>query len=183
MLISLIEMNFFKYFILFIVPFLLFTPVYAHVAGSSWEQVYGDYKVDVGYDPTTFTVGEPQRLDFNVVKEQGGEDVPFADVWVRIAQGNKTVFASGIHKPSLGKTGMTFTFPEAGEYLLSARFENSSGTVVDSSFPVTVQAVQPDPATTKSTKNKTVLLWAGWSVAFVSTGVAVYAFARKKKAI
>lgn len=155
----------------------------AHVTGSSWEQVYGDYKVDVGYDPTTFTVGEPQRLDFNVVKEQGGEDVPFADVWVRIAQGNKTVFASGIHKPSLGKTGMTFTFPEAGEYLLSARFEGPSGTVVESSFPVTVQAPPIDPVVGKSDKNKTMLLWAGWVVAVVGFGLATYAFLRKKKTL
>lgn len=153
----------------------------AHVTGNSWEQVYGDYKVDVGYDPATFMVGEPQRLDFNVVKEIGGEDVPFADVWVRVSQGNKTVFASGIHKPSLGKTGMTFTFPEAGEYLLSGRFEKDGNTIVEASFPITVQVQPLDPAMVKAAKQKTILLWAGWSVAILSAGVAVYAFSRKRK--
>lgn len=174
-------------FLLFLIlstfHFSLSTVAFGHATGSSWEQVYGDYKVDVGYDPTTFTVGEPQRLDFNVVKEQGGEDVQFADVWVRISQGNKTVFASGIHKPSLGKTGMTFTFPEAGDYMLSARFEGSSGTVVESSFPVTVQALPIDPVAGKSDKNKTVLLWAGWIVAAVGFGLATYVFLRKKKTL
>lgn len=154
---------------------------FAHATGSSWEQVYGDYKVDVGYDPGTFVLGEPVRLDFNVVKEVGGEDVPFADVWVRISKGNKTVFASGIHKPSLGKTGMTFTFPEAGEHLLSARFENPGGTIVEATFPVTVQAQPPDPAIVKSAKKKTILLWTGWSLAVLSAGAAAYAFSRKKK--
>ncbi len=175
----------FLVFILFLTAQVsLLTPsAFAHVSGSSWEQVYGDYKVDVGYDPATFVAGEPLRLDFNVVKEQGGEDVPFADVWVRLSQGNKTVFASGIHKPTLGKTGMTFTFPEAGEYLLSARFEKESGTIVEGVFPFTVQPKPVNEAEQKKAPIKTILLWAGWCVAVLSAGVAVYAFSLKKKTI
>lgn len=152
---------------------------FAHVTGSSWEQVYGDYKVDVGYDPADFIVGQPQRLDFNVVKEQSLEDVPFEDVWVRISQGSKTIFASGLHKPSLGKTGMTFTFPEAGGYELSARFEKESGTIVEATFPFTVQApVQPKA---KPNILRLIVLWGGWALAVVSIGLASYAFRRKTK--
>jgi hypothetical protein len=142
--------------------------VSAHTTGSSWEQVYNEYKVDVGYDPTIFVANEPERLDFNVVKEATGEDVPFADVWVRISKGNKTVFATGVHKPSLGKTGMTFTFPEAGDYLLSARFEKDGNTVVESSFPVTVGAAQDTSNNAQTSRAVGVWLWLGWGLAACS---------------
>lgn len=155
--------------------------VSAHTTGSSWEQVYNEYKVDVGYDPTIFVANEPERLDFNVVKEATGEDVPFADVWVRISKGNKTVFATGVHKPSLGKTGMTFTFPEAGDYLLSARFEKDGNTVVESSFPITVGDSQDQSNNTPAPHPTRVWLWLGWGVAACSLIALLFLIVKHKK--
>lgn len=147
------------------------TFVFAHPNGTSWEQVFNQYKVDVGYDPSSFVVGEPVRLDFNVTREQGGQDVDFADVWVRIVRDETTVFATGVHKPSIGRAGMTFTFPTAGAYALHVRFEKAGESIVDASFPMTVTAA---PVPKKSLQPLTVLAWAGWPAAFFVSLYFIY---------
>lgn len=147
------------------------TLVFAHPNGTSWEQVFNQYKVDVGYDPSSFVVGEPVRLDFNVTREQGGQDVDFADVWVRVIQDGTTVFATGVHKPSIGRAGMTFTFPAAGAYSLDVRFEKAGESIVDATFPMTVN---PLAVPKKSVQPLVVLAWAGWPVAFVLSFYFIY---------
>lgn len=141
------------------------TFVFAHPNGTSWEQVFNQYKVDVGYDPSSFVVGEPVRLDFNVTREQGGQDVDFADVWVRVVRDETTVFATGVHKPSIGRAGMTFTFPAAGAYSLHVRFEKAGESIVDATFPMTVN---PLAVPKKTVQPLVVLAWTGWPVAVVS---------------
>jgi len=157
-------------------------PAFSHVSGQSWEVVLKEYKIDVGYDPAPFVSGQPVRLDFNVTKEATSEQVDFADVWVRITEGEKTVFASGIHRPSIGRAGMTFTFPEAGDYILSTRFEKDGTTIAETTFPVTVQ--QAEAASVRNNRLDFVR-WAGWGVAVVALGglVATVMINRKKKQI
>lgn len=147
------------------------TLVFAHPNGTSWEQVFNQYKVDVGYDPANFVAGQPVRLDFNVTREQGGQDVDFADVWVRVTQGETTVFAGGIHKPSIGRAGMTFTFPQAGAYSMNVRFEKTGESLVDATFPITVNA----PAVPKKHfQPLTLVAWVGWPVALCVGAYFVY---------
>jgi hypothetical protein len=154
--------------------------VFAHATGQSWEVVLKEYKVDVGYDPATFVAGETVRLDFNVTKEANGDQVEFGDVWVRVTKGEKTVFASGIHRPSIGRAGMTFTFPEAGDYTLSTRFEKDSTTIAETTFPMSVQ--QAEAAASAPKKNmQQVFLWITSSVAALSlVGCGVLLFRNKK---
>lgn len=143
----------------------------AHSDGNSWEQVFNQYKVDVGYDTASFVVGEPVHFDFNVTREQGGQDVDFADAWVRVTQGETTVFAGGIHKPSIGPAGMTFTFPQAGAYSMNVRFEKTGESLVDATFPMTVNA----PAVPKKHfQPLTLVAWAGWPVALCVGAYFVY---------
>lgn len=151
--------------------------VFAHVTGNSWEQVYNQYKVDVGYDSSNFVVGEPARFDFNVVREKDGQEVPFADAWVRVYQGDKTFFATGIHRPSLGRAGMTFTFPHAGNYNMNVRFENSGESIVDATFPITVSEPITPPAP-KPWRLLPVIAWVGWLVAVL---LIAYFVAGKRK--
>jgi hypothetical protein len=58
---------------------------------------------------------------------------------VRITAGARTVFAGGIHNPKLGGSGMVYTFPKAGEYALSVRFQNNDDIVAEAEFPLTVE--------------------------------------------
>lgn len=149
----------------------------AHANGASWEQVFNQYKIDVGYDPARFIVGEPVHYDFNLTHEQGGQDVEFADVWVRVVQGSSTVFAGGIHKPSVGRAGMTFTFPRAGEYELNVRFEKAGESIVDAAFPIIVHTPPAEPKR-KPLNPLAVAAWAGWPVALIMVTYVM----RKKKA-
>ena len=52
---------------LFLLLYLAGCPFFAiaHQTGASWEKVVEGYKVDVGYDPTTFVAGQSQRFDFD----------------------------------------------------------------------------------------------------------------------
>jgi hypothetical protein len=132
--------KFFFYSIIFLtgIFFLLFSGAKAHQTGSSWEKVVGNYKIDLGYDPTVVLSGQPERLDFNIIDTKTGQSAPFTDVWVRISQDQDTVFASGIHRLTFGLTGMIFEFPKSGDFNLNVRFENQDNTIVQADFPITV---------------------------------------------
>lgn len=128
-----------KYVLVSLIIFLSYSVlVSAHGTGASFEKNIGNYKVDIGYDPMTFSAGQSQRFDFNIYDTKSDSPVNFSDVWVLISQGNKTVFAGGIYKSDLGVAGMTFVFPKEGDYILDVRFENNSNTIVEVTFPITV---------------------------------------------
>lgn len=170
------------FFIAVVFQELLFVPMlFAHDTGNSFEQVFGAYKVDVGYDSAPFTAGEPVRFDFNVTKEQSGEQTDFTDVWVRVYQDSKTVFATGLHKPALGVTGLTFTFPEGGQYSLSTRFQNSGQTVVEAVFPLTVQPSMASVARDAALRNIKIINWIGWGVAGACLGLCAWRVFRRKR--
>jgi len=113
----------------------------AHGAGESVEKAVGEYLVDVGYNTEIFEAGSPVFFDFGLLVNETGENTSFTDIWVRIVQKNKTVFASGIRKPTFGGTTMVYTFPEAGEYELMLRFQEEGNKIVEASFPLTVKSV------------------------------------------
>lgn len=111
---------------------------FAHGVGQSLEQVVGEYLVDIGYSAFELTSGETVRFDFDVLDNNTREPVPFTDIWVRVSEGHKTVFAGGIMRARLGATGMSMVFPSAGEYELRVRYQNNDTTVVEAAFPLIV---------------------------------------------
>ncbi len=151
----------------------------AHQTGASWEKEVDGYKVDVGYDPVNFVAGQSQRLDFNAYDVKVNIPVDFSDVWVRVSQGEQTVFASGIHKPEFGATGMMFIFPKEGNYTLSARFENSEKTFVEASFPLTVAPAEMEKSVASLTSAPLVL--SGLAGLFIGAGAVWAFFGRRKK--
>lgn len=118
--------------------------VYAHGSGGSYETVVDGYLIDIGYSEKVLREGEPVSFDFNIFREGEESPVEFTDVWVRISPKDNmgTIFAGGIHRPEFGSTGMVYTFQSAGEYDVSARFQDSGETIAEEiSFPVTVEGV------------------------------------------
>lgn len=118
----------------------------AHGEGQSVEKTVGEYTVKLEYEAFELQAGESTRLDFEMMRGENKEDIPFSNVWVRITQGNKTIFAGGIAKSDFAKTGVTYTFPESGDYELSARFQNDKGeSIVEAAFPLKIaQATTED---------------------------------------
>ena len=112
--------------------------VNAHGTGESFEKSMDGYKVDIGYEPVVFKSQQVQRFDFDLYDSKTNKDVEFTDVWVNISQGNKTVFASGIYKSDFGVAGMTYVFPDKGEYILDVRYEKNGESIVQTTFPISV---------------------------------------------
>lgn len=121
----------------------------AHSTGASFEKEINGYLIDVGYDPITLAAQEQQRFDFGVSKKGSTEAIDFTDIWVRIAPKERgIIFASGLHKPDFGLPGMTFTFPRAGEYELTVRFQKNGEVITEASFPLTVETGEAGTAAT-----------------------------------
>ncbi|MDP3770099.1 MAG: hypothetical protein Q8R40_04140 [bacterium] len=131
-----------KYFTAVIIFFCLFVRlVDGHGSGQSLEQTVGEYMVDVGYDTSVLTAGEPVRFDFNLRKKENFDLPEFTDVWVRIApQEQGILFAGNIHFADFGPTGMTIVFPAPGSYQLTVRFQKDDEKIAEEvSFPLTVE--------------------------------------------
>ncbi|MDA1337264.1 MAG: hypothetical protein O3C23_00640 [bacterium] len=118
--------------------------VSAHSTGVSLEKTIDEYRVDIGQNPPVLETENPAVFDFDLVFEKTGERAEFSDIWVRIVQGKKTVFASGINKPDFGNTTMVYTFPQGGEYELNVRFQKAGEKIVEASFPLAIEGVTTD---------------------------------------
>lgn len=113
--------------------------VSAHGSSFSHEETKDGYLMDIGYDEF-IAAHESVRFDFAVYPEniEVVEGEVYTDVWVTITKDKKIYFAGGVHKPVFGATGFTYVFPEAGDYVLSARFQKDGDTVVGTEFPLSI---------------------------------------------
>lgn len=112
--------------------------VVAHGTGASHEEVVDGYVIDIGYDPAVVEAGTQARFDFNILNDATKEVVPFTDIWLRITKDNTTYFAGGVHKARIGLTGVSYIFPEEGEYEISVRYQNEGEAITEISFPLPV---------------------------------------------
>jgi len=155
--------------ILFIVLFLgVFGFAFAHGTGASLEKQVGEYLIDVGYNTAVFAEQSSTAFDFDIKK--GDEAVAFSDVWVRISQGTKTVFAGGIYNADFGGARMTYVFPQAGEYEFSVRFENEDESIAESEFQIVVEEKQKEGLDPRVIPTAIALLigaMAGYSVIYL----------------
>lgn len=117
------------------------TEILAHGSGASWEQISGQYVVDVGYDPVTFTEGVPVRFDFILKNAESLMPEDFKEVWVRLLHPESfgTVLATGVSYQLLGPTTLLHTFLKPGVYVLEVSFRDGDGVALATSsfeFPV-----------------------------------------------
>ena len=118
--------------------------VFAHATGTSLEKTVGEYRLDIGYNPVVLEAMDSTSFDFNLLLKEKGERVEFSDIWIRVMQGKKTLFASGIHRPGFGNTTMLYTFPQGGEYELMVRFQDQGKKLAEASFPLVVKEAGVD---------------------------------------
>ncbi len=155
------------------------TQVFAHGSSFSYEETKDGYLIDIGYDEF-IAEGESVRFDFDIYPEDITtiEGEVFTDVWVTITQNNKIFFAGGIEKPVFGATGFTYVFPEEGEYVLSARFQNEGNSIVETEFPVTIIPPLEGEETTSP-----IVIGGIMGVAGLICGVGIGLFIPRKKTI
>jgi hypothetical protein len=117
----------------------VFSGVYAHGTGLSYEVNNNGYAIDIGYDER-ITALESSRFDF-VARREGvdtSQNDEFTDVWVTFSSDSKLYFGGAIHKSQFGSTGFTYVFPEAGTYTVSSRYEKDGETVAKAEFQIDV---------------------------------------------
>jgi hypothetical protein len=110
----------------------------AHGSGLFIEKAVGEYVFDIGYS-SDFIADDFIRFDLSLLKGVDKTPIPFSDAWVRISQGEKLLFAGPIAYGEFGKPGFSFVFPEAGDYTLSIRFEDSLKSLSEASVPIQVK--------------------------------------------
>lgn len=137
---------FISIFMLLVIPL----AVFGHGLGASYEEVVDGYIIDIGYEPEVVTSESRVRFDFGISRDNTGEEVEYSDVWIRINEGTQTVFATGIHRPEFGGAGLLYTFPEEGDYEISARFQNGSEQLAEVVFPIDVIGIVEDSTTSPS---------------------------------
>ena len=112
----------------------------AHGAGVSFEQVVGDYVVDVGYDPAQPVSGDRLIFDFNLLSPVTSTNVPFDYVWVRLEHQTRTLLATGIVHAEYGPTSLLFTVPRdvTGDLTVKVRYQQSDDTLAEATFQLPV---------------------------------------------
>lgn len=137
------SMNKYKNFSLvfaFLIVFALFVTSHAHGhgLGSSIEKSIEGKLIDIGYDPEDVQAGKTVIYDFALLDGATNEPVEYTDIWVRIYEGRKTYLATGIARANLGKTTLSYVYPEEGEYVMSVRFKNEDEKLVEADFDLPV---------------------------------------------
>ena len=115
--------------------------VSAHGTGVSYEETKEGYKIDIGHDEFIAAL-ESTRFDFALYPEDvtNADGEVYTDVWVTLTKDKKLFFGGAVDKPVFGATGFAFVFPEAGTYIVSARFQKDGETVTKAEFPLTIIA-------------------------------------------
>jgi hypothetical protein len=120
----------------------LFLPLFsfAHTSGASHEEIVGEYKVDIGYDPVIPQGGDRLVFDFGTFTRA---DMPedFDYVWVRIEDATRTVLAMGITRAEFGPTSLLYALPDdmEGEITVHARYQKSEKVLAEVKFPIAVE--------------------------------------------
>jgi len=148
--------------------FLLALPqqIKAHSFGLSFEEVIGEYFVDIGASEWTVYQGDPVRYDFELYQaDDQTKRVPFTDLWVRISYEGQTVYASNLHYPSLGSAGMTLPLHEPGDYTFEVRFHNDGETLVEQTV---VYPIEEMPTQTN------IFQYVAWGLGGTTASLAIF---------
>ncbi len=145
---------------------LLFTFVtansYAHGTGADLIKEINGYTIDIGYEPEIIYAGETVSFDFLLKKDTLKEE--FTDVWVRITQDSKSIFATGIHNQDFGGTTLLYEFEKEGNYTLHVRYQKDGESITEAEFPI---AVTPSDSQNESNSPKPVIFIIVGLVAFI----------------
>ncbi|MFQ5621039.1 MAG: Ig-like domain-containing protein [Candidatus Nanoarchaeia archaeon] len=107
----------------YVILFLILLPgVLGHLTEGEDIQI-GDYTVDFGYSEELYA-DKPVTLAFHLVNATSQATVKVESLWLRIAN-TDVIFAGTLH-PAEGNVLFTYTFPEPGDYTITARFSDDT---------------------------------------------------------
>lgn len=134
-----------KYYLSIIILLASFSIAQANGFGIKLDQPVGDYIVNIDADTYVLTALESVRFDVMLWNRDRTERIDFDNVWVNITPKGSfgPTFAGLLGRPVFGGFGMTYVFPNPGEYNLSVRLgkigEKGVETVAETSFELSVE--------------------------------------------
>ena len=117
------------------------------LGGQRLEKVIGSQIVDIGTDQKSAPqAGLPIQFDFNLLKSDSRDNIPYTDVVVFITENGKTMLDTDIAMAQSGPTLLTYNFSEGGNYNMEVSIYDKTKTLADASFPLTIEgAAATDP--------------------------------------
>lgn len=155
---------------IFILALALVLPVFtsAH-GGETIGRVEKDgYVVTLDAIVTSWRAGESERMNLEIerVAATTSAEVAYTDIWVRITGTDDAIHFVGTigRAPDGFVTGLSFLFPESGNYEVTTRFMDGEREIVEASFPVAVAPSHRDWAEVLPWVIAPLLLVLGWIV-------------------
>lgn len=142
-----------RYTLLFFIVAILFIPCAAAAHGDSASleaTLSSGTLIDIGYSAAPVS-GEGTIFDF-VIRNSAGEEIAFDRIWVRLSKGSAAYLATGLAKAEIGKTVLTYRFPEAGSYEMEIRFEKGGDRLAEHTFVLEAgeaESTQKEPFSTR----------------------------------
>jgi hypothetical protein len=168
------------FWILCLISLVLPVISFGHGSGLSFETEKEGYFIDIGVSSEPVLSLQSTRFDLSLFDASSNEAVDFTDVWVRIEEGRKVLFAGGVHVPNLGPTGFSYAFPNAGLYQVSVRYQEDGSALTEYSFELPVIEGQAAVGNNTAVPKKLMLI-ASYLAAFLIGGGVVYIILWRRK--
>lgn len=112
----------------------------AHVGGFTYEVTVNNYFVDIGASKLTLPPNELTLFEYNLYPTSDPNNLAdFDSVYVTISdEQTGVVYAGLIHKLPENISVMSYAFPKAGNYSMSARFDKAGTVLAEADFKVPV---------------------------------------------
>ncbi len=102
------------------------------------DKEVGDYTVDFGYSSEKIMEDKATLLAFTLIDKESRNLIQVDRIWVRFSEANNVIFTANLN-PDLDQGLITFTFPTAGEYNVTARFFQDERELAETSFTLSVE--------------------------------------------
>ncbi len=127
--------------VLTIIYFLIAT-ILPHMALADAEAQVLEVKVNnavikIGYDQDKAGLGEPVPFTFELLQEDESAEMPFDSLWINIkpkVNQNQDLLIAEVKKASTGSTGITYDFPQTGEYTFAIRYNRDDRALAEHTF-------------------------------------------------
>jgi hypothetical protein len=117
----------------------LYRPAAAHTGGFTYEAPVNNYFVDIGASKLQFVPNDLALFEFNIYPNTDPNNLAdFDNVYVTIGDEAAVLLSTFVHRPEGMLTVLSYSFPKAGKYQISARFQKGPNKLAEVSFPVEV---------------------------------------------
>jgi len=120
----------------------------AHQEGVSFDQVVGEYRVDIGYNPPSPQIGAPFVFDFDLFQSSATSSIPvdFDSVWVQVKQNNIALYTTRVDKVPSEDATLSYVSQVSGEITVYVRYERNNQTLVETIVPISIIDEHADSA-------------------------------------